>query len=147
MDIRDHQNPFRGSTAPRVPDAEIEIDFVRSGGPGGQNVNKTSTKAQLRWNVDASHGFSDAQKSLIRKRLSNKISKEGDAVLSSESERSQRQNKDAAIRRLNALVADALKPKKKRVPTKPTRGSKERRLKTKKERSEKKRSRRTSAEE
>ena len=135
-------NPFKALFTARIPESELEIDFVRSGGPGGQNVNKTSTKAQLRWNVAASTAFTEREKALIERRLSRRMTKEGTLILSSERERSQLQNKEAVIERLQSLVHEALKPQTKRVATKPTRGSKERRLKAKKERSQKKQARR-----
>lgn len=140
-------NPFleKQSSGP-VPESEIQIDFARSGGPGGQNVNKTETKAQLRWNIEASHAFSDSQKARLKKALEKRLTKTGEIVLSSESERSQNQNRDAVIERLQSIVQSALTPKKKRIPTKPTRSAKERRLKEKKKQSRKKRLRKVKPE-
>ena len=131
-----NRNPFI-RTGP-VPESEIRIEFARSGGPGGQNVNKTLTKAQLRWDVDASAAFSRREKARIKRKLGNRLTKEGEIVLSSESERSQNQNKETVIERLQSLIRDALRPEKKRIPTKPTRASKERRLKAKRQTSRKK---------
>ncbi|MFA6429460.1 MAG: alternative ribosome rescue aminoacyl-tRNA hydrolase ArfB [Patescibacteria group bacterium] len=118
-----------------VPESEMMIEFVRSSGPGGQNVNKTSSKAQLHWNVSASKVFTDREKSLIKERLAHRLTKEGFIVLASDEQRSQSQNREAVIKLLRSLVIKALAPIKPRVPTKPTRGSKERRIGAKKERS------------
>lgn len=134
-------NPFVPETIVRIPESEIKVEFVRSSGPGGQKVNKTSTKAQLRWNIDASTVFSSKEKALLKKRLAHKLTKEGEIVLSADTERSQLQNKMAVIARLQTLVRTALIPKRKRIATKPTRGSKERRLSDKKKQSRKKKMR------
>ncbi len=119
-----------------VPESEISEQFSRSGGSGGQNVNKLSTKAEVRWNVDASAAFTDEEKEKIKQVLNNRINKEGELLVVSQEERSQLQNRERAIERLNNLVNDALIPEKERKATKPTAGSKERRLETKKRRGE-----------
>ena len=121
-----------------IPESELDFEFVRSSGPGGQRVNKTSTKAQLRWNVDRSAVFTDDEKTRIKEHLANRINKEGEVVISSDVTRSQSQNKELAIELLRGLVAHAIAPVKKRKPTKPTRSSKERRLKEKSEQAKKK---------
>lgn len=124
-----------------VPESEISEQFSRSGGRGGQNVNKLSTKAEVRWNVGESKAFSDEEKEKIQQVLGNRISKKGELVITSQEERSQLQNRERAIERLNKLVNDALVPEKERKPTKPTAGSKERRLEEKRQLGEKKKSR------
>ena len=124
-----------------IPENEIAEQFSRSGGSGGQNVNKLSTKAEVRWNVDSSAAFSDEEKEKIKQVLENRINKEGELIITSQEERSQLQNRGRAIERLNNLVSDALIPEKERVATKPTRSSKERRLEAKKRQGEKKKSR------
>jgi len=123
---------------PVVPESEISEQFSRSSGKGGQNVNKLSTKAEVRWNVDESKSFSREEKEKIKKVLINKINKEGNLIVVSQEERSQLQNRERAIERLNNLVKSALILKKKRKTTKPTKASKERRLQSKKRLSEKK---------
>ena len=128
---------------PKVPFGEISIDFVRSSGPGGQKVNKTSSKAQLRWNVGGSEAYTDEQKELIRESAGNRLNVEDEIVLSEQNERSQYQNRDAVIKRLQALVAEALTPKKERKPTKPSRAQKQRRLDEKKKQSQKKKMRKS----
>lgn len=131
------ENPGR----PIVPEAEISERFSRSGGKGGQNVNKLSTKAEVRWNVDESRAFSDEEKEKIKRVLGNRINKEGELIIASQEERSQLQNRERAIERLNNLVAAALTPEKERIPTRPTRASRERRLEEKKRQAVKKRQR------
>lgn len=122
----------------RIPESELNIEFVRSSGPGGQNVNKTSTKAQLHWPVWASLAFSDDDKRLIANRLERYLTSDGALALSASSQRGQLQNRQAVIDRLQRLVNHALLPRKPRLPTRPTRASKERRLASKKILSEKK---------
>lgn len=128
---------------PIVPESEIQLDFARSSGPGGQNVNKVSSKAQLRWYVGGSAAFTDEQKALIRAFAGSRLTKEDEIVLAAESERSQLQNKEEAIRRLQELVRMALTPKKKRKPTKVSRAQKRKRVESKRIVSEKKRNRKT----
>lgn len=121
-----------------VPETEIAEKFSRSGGHGGQNVNKLSTKVEVRWNIDESQAFTPEEKEKIKQVLGNRITKEGDLIVTSQEERSQFQNRQRAIERLNNLVTAALAPEKERIPTRPTRASKERRLKEKKRIGEKK---------
>jgi ribosome-associated protein len=124
---------------PIIPPSEFRVVSARSGGPGGQNVNKVESKVQLRWPVGASAVFSDAQKDRIRTALQNRINTEDELMIDVDEERSQAQNRDIAIVRLHALVAEAVKPKKTRKRTRPTKASKERRLFEKKKMAEKKR--------
>src|SRR4030042_6417462 len=121
-----------------IPEKEMQITFSRSGGKGGQNVNKVETKATLRWDVYNSRALTPEQKYLILHKLHSRITEKGDLILWSQSERSQAQNKEVVIARLNDLVNQALIPEKIRRKTKPTRSSKERRLESKKRISEKK---------
>jgi len=123
----------------KVPQSEIVEQFARSGGRGGQNVNKRSTKVELRWNVSQSTAFSDEEKERIEQVLENRINNEGDLIIVSQEERTQGQNRIRAIERLNNLVSSALIPEKERIATSPTRGSKERRLSSKKQIGDKKR--------
>ncbi|OGH69308.1 MAG: hypothetical protein A2754_00575 [Candidatus Magasanikbacteria bacterium RIFCSPHIGHO2_01_FULL_47_8] len=111
-----------------IPETEITIDFVRSSGPGGQNVNKVSSKAQLRWNVGASAIFSEEEKARIREKLKGRLSKYDEIIISSDEERSQVQNKEKAVALLQTLVRQALIIPKTRIPTRLSRNKKAKRL-------------------
>ena len=121
-----------------IPEDELKIIFSRSAGRGGQNVNKVSTKACLRWNIWRSQVLNQAEKQRVVKRWTNKVDQKGNFIIYSQSERSQHQNKLDAINKLQNFIKSALKPIKKRIATKPSFGAKERRLKEKKRQTEKK---------
>ena len=121
-----------------IPEDELKIIFSRSAGRGGQNVNKVSTKACLRWNIWRSRVLNQEEKQRVAKRWAKKIDQKGNFVIYSQSERSQYQNKLDAINKLQNFIKSALKPIKKRIATKPSFQAKERRLKEKKRRTEKK---------
>ena len=116
----------------KIPASEYTIEFARSGGPGGQNVNKVSSKAQLRWRVGASIVLSDEQKARVREKLKNRLTNDDEVLVTAEDERSQAQNREQVIARFQELIAQALFVPKKRRATKPTRNSKEKRLQSKK---------------
>lgn len=124
-----------------IPEKEIEIKFVRSSGPGGQNVNRRATKAQLRWNINKSQTFNEEQKKQIYRQFPSLITKNGDIIIESQEERFQEQNKEIVIQKLNNFINKALKKKKKRIQTKPSKAAKERRLIEKRRKSEIKKSR------
>lgn len=126
----------------RIPDHELQVSFARSGGAGGQNVNKTSTKVFVHWSVGKSRVFSLEQKDRIRAKLTTRLNNRDELVVSSEEERSQLANRARAVVRLQTLVANALKVPKKRTSTKPTYSSKLKRLESKKQRSKVKKTRR-----
>ena len=117
---------------------ELVFKAVRSSGSGGQNVNKVSTKVELRFDVEHSEFLTGDEKARIFKKLKNRISNEGILIISSDTERTQLRNKKNAIAIFFDLLEQALKKPKKRKKTKPTRASKEKRLKEKKVQSEKK---------
>ena len=117
---------------------EFKFRTSRSSGPGGQSVNKVSTKVELLFDVLTSSILSDEQKFIVVTKLKNRISIEGVLQLSCDETRSQLKNKEIATKRFFQLLEEALKPVKKRKPTKPSKASKEKRLKTKKIKSDKK---------
>ncbi|MEX1177600.1 MAG: alternative ribosome rescue aminoacyl-tRNA hydrolase ArfB [Nitriliruptor sp.] len=119
-----------------IPEAELELSASRSSGPGGQGVNTTDSKVELRWDVRASTALNETQRQRLLERLAPRITNDGVLILQSSEQRSQHQNRDAAIARLQALVSEAIAPPKVRRATRRTRGSKERRLRAKKQRSE-----------
>ncbi len=124
-----------------LPYDEIEITATRSRGPGGQNVNKTNSAIQLRWNLRNSQFFPLHIYDRLLFKLASKLTVDGEIIIRSENFRDQDQNKKDAYFKLNEMILAALYIPKKRVKTKPTRGSKERRLKQKKGRSDIKKSR------
>ncbi|MBI9068617.1 MAG: aminoacyl-tRNA hydrolase [Salinivirgaceae bacterium] len=111
---------------------ELIFASSRSSGPGGQHVNKVNTKIELRFNIANSTVLYDHQKEILLSKLSNKISADGDLIIISQSTRSQLKNKHDAIEKFIDMLSKALKPRKKRVPTKPTKASRLRRLESKK---------------
>ena len=120
---------------------EVRFRSSRSSGAGGQHVNKVSTKVELLFNVDDSEVLTETEKETVFSKLKNRISNEGILSIACEETRSQSKNKEIAFDRFISLLEEALKPTKKRVPTKPSKSSVEKRLKNKKVQSEKKESR------
>jgi ribosome-associated protein len=122
--------------------SEVKLQTTRSGGKGGQNVNKVETAVIAFFDVMGSQLLTEEQKGVIQHKLANRINSEGQLVVKAQMHRTQLSNKEEAVKKINELITEALKKKKLRIATKPSKASKERRLETKKRFSEKKESRR-----
>ena len=136
------EDPLRVTAGVAIPRAELVIRATRSGGPGGQHVNTSSTRIELLWNAATSQALSEAQRARVLSKLATRIDADGTLRVVASQSRSQRQNRVAAEERLMELVRRALIVPKKRIPTKPSRAAKEARLTEKKRRGETKRMRR-----
>ena len=125
-----------------IPGDELKVRFTRSSGPGGQNVNKRSTRAEISFPVATSRALSERQRKLALERLGSRVDARGRIHVVSSSGRTQAENRVLALARLQGLLADALRPPPRaRRATKPSKGAVEKRIKQKKQRSEVKRAR------
>lgn len=125
-----------------IPDPELEFRASRSGGPGGQHVNTSSTRAEVRWNIARSAAPTPAQRARLLERLASRLDAEGTLRVVAAASRSQHANREAATERLLALVARALEVPRARRPTGVPRAERERRLAEKRRRGQIKRERR-----
>jgi len=125
-----------------IPAGELSIAFSRSGGSGGQNVNKVSSKVELRWNVATSSVVGESDRALLMENLASRLTQDGTLIVVSQLTRDQIKNRDDAESKLALIVRTALFRPKTRRATRPSRASKRRRLEGKKHRAEIKRNRR-----
>lgn len=123
----------------KIPFHELQFEVTRSRGPGGQNVNRTNTAVILRWRPHESVAFLESEKERLLNKL--RLTVDNEVVIRCEIHRSQDQNKSECLKKLESILANALKTKKKRLPTKPTHSSKVRKTENKKRRSEVKKNR------
>jgi ribosome-associated protein len=131
----------------QIPETEFAWSFVRAGGPGGQNVNKVASKAVLRWPVAGSPSLPDDVKARLRAQQHQRITTEGDLVLTSQRYRDQERNRQDCLDKLRELVLRATHVPRPRRPSKPTRASRARRLADKRRRSATKAARRNPTDE
>src|SRR5690349_19475346 len=126
----------------RIPFAELDYRASRSGGPGGQHVNTSSTRIELWWDLAHSPSLTPEQRERLLERLASRLDSEGRLRLVSSSSRSQFRNREDVTQRLQSLLSQALVPQKKRKPTKPSRAAKAARLEAKRRRAATKQHRR-----
>ncbi len=117
-----------------IPDDELHWSFARSGGPGGQNVNKVASKAILRWDVAATSSLPEHVKQRLLAHQRKRITNEGELVLNSQRYRDQERNREDCLQKLREMILQAATLPKRRRPTKPTRGSRMNRLQEKRRR-------------
>jgi ribosome-associated protein len=124
-----------------IPGREIDLTFVRSSGPGGQNVNKVASKVQLRFNLRDAASVPEAARARLLHMLGPRLTTGGDLIVSCSTYRDQPRNRTAALERLRVTLANALRRPKRRVPSKPSASARERRITEKKKRASLKRER------
>lgn len=125
----------------KIPLEEFQFSFARSSGPGGQNVNKVNSKAVLRWPVQVSPSLSEEVRARFMAKYHQRITTEGDLVLSSQRFRNAPRNVEDCLEKLGQMLVEVSSPPKMRRPTKPSRGAVRRRLSNKRRQSDRKRSR------
>lgn len=125
-----------------IPESELSFRATRAGGPGGQHVNQSSTRVELRWNVASSTSLSETQRARLLEKLSSRIDSKGILRVVADSRRSQLQNREAAFARMSELVNEALKTPKPRKKTRPPASANRKRLDDKRKRSDRKQQRR-----
>ncbi|MBX9693339.1 MAG: aminoacyl-tRNA hydrolase [Cyanobacteria bacterium] len=126
----------------QIPADELELTYSRSGGPGGQNVNKVNSKARLRFPVIASQTLPESVRERFLSKYGNRITTEGDLIITSQTYRDQARNADECLEKLRGMIISVLSPPRQRRATKPTKASVIRRTTTKRQTSTKKQNRR-----
>ncbi|MCA9086424.1 MAG: aminoacyl-tRNA hydrolase [Planctomycetaceae bacterium] len=126
----------------QIPESEFTFTFARSGGPGGQNVNKVNSKAVMHWDVARTPSLPDPVRERFLAKYHNRMTTDGLLVIQSQKTRDQTKNVLDCMSKLKELILKVVAPPVKRRPTKPTRGSQQRRIKEKKSQSQKKQFRR-----
>ena len=134
---------FVVSSSVQIPPEEFQLTFARSGGPGGQNVNKVNSKAILRWRVLTTPSLPEHVRRRFMAKFATRITLDGDLILTSQQYRDQASNIDSCMERLREMILEVLYPPTPRRPTKPTKASKIRRVDTKRVVSIKKQQRRS----
>lgn len=120
----------------RIPWNEFSFEVSRSGGPGGQNVNRTNSAVLLRWSLAATTAFSEEEKEKLLRRLANRLTVNGEILIRSQESRDQDQNKKSCLKKLDDILFRALQDPKPRKATKPTRSSQRKRVESKVHRGE-----------
>ena len=133
--------PLRVNSRLVIPPGELQVSFARAGGPGGQKVNRTASQVQLRFSVAESACLGDRRRKTLLKALQERLTASGELLIRAKRHREQARNLQDARERLAELLADALKPRRARRATKPTRASRERRLEAKRRRGRRKQER------
>ncbi|MEQ9407764.1 MAG: alternative ribosome rescue aminoacyl-tRNA hydrolase ArfB [Fuerstiella sp.] len=141
-DLPDNQEMLHVNDHIQIAESEFDFSFVRSGGPGGQNVNKVNSKAMMRWDATASEALPPGVRQRFMARYGHRLTKEGVLILRSQKYRDQARNSADCMERLRQMILEVAAPPTKRRPTRPSRGARQRRLQEKKKASQKKQSRR-----
>jgi ribosome-associated protein len=139
MTVPSEENQLVISRTLAIPLAEFDVEYVRSGGPGGQNVNKVSSKARVRWPVVATPSLPDGVKERFLNRYKSRLTNEGELIVTGQRYRDQKKNYDDCLERLREMIRAILVPPRPRKATKPTKGAQKRRVEAKRQRSETKR--------